>query len=1402
MRNLQVFREERVNLQLDSSPSSSNGGEVIVAATYDSDRGRLFLASSTFVIYTVSPGGEVHSTDALLNGGDIQDVDRIVCMEFLLDKEMLVLGLAAGDIFQFDPESQELELVGAVEGGIVSLALSPDGELLVVATGLGKLLLMTQDWDVLHEMPLDQPPGSSRSEHIQSGGLQISWRGDGKYFSTLAAQHNSSSSERVSSTSSIKVWERDTGTLHSNGEPLSYLEPALSWSPSGACIATASNRADTREAPVVVLFERNGLKRGSFGILATPESKVLSLQWNSNSELLAAVIRDNDWDCIQVWYRSNFHWYLKQEWRYAASDNVKMSWDPEKPLHLLCWTASGRLNRISLCWKSAVLGFSTAFVIDGRNLLVTPLSHSIIPPPMFSFKVNFPSAIQNVAAIFETGSRFLIIAGLADGSASVFNLPTVESWDDLEATEFSASVVVSEPALDLGKLRHVSWLSSTTLVGSLFCDVLPSSEPGSISNNGSSGILDLSRECLVELKLVTQNGASSVDVMDKTCEGSEKRVLRLVNQTLLDVPVAAIAASPLNSLSEKSETRKARAFVQLLDGSVVVYSSGGALRKLSSGQNSATIVKFASCSPWMHAISHFNRGETSVVLIGLDIGGRLQVDDQVVSNECTSFTTHESITGDMESKITHLVFTTKGDAMHVINLNEVLAGDFSTEEVKDISSLSVAGRAEHPTTLVGKSRARMLKGVNPGTDSLRVRSLWERGAQLVSTVGGTDVAVILQTIRGNLETIYPRGLVLGAIATALNLENFQDAVSLARRHHINPNVLVDYKGWEEFCRAALSFVKQVQNLSHVTEVIQALTNENVMTTTYKNLIPVYHNANTVVQSLQLEPINGNGNLGKPTGLADSKGNKVREVLKAIRIALEKEVDDSTGRELCILTTLACSDPPELEAALGRIKALREAEVQDIRGGGIANVKGRLSAEAAVKHLIWLSDADSVFNAALGLYDLHLAAMVASNSQKDPKEFLPLLEELGNMPAAQMRYNIDCRLGKYESALRNCADMGSDHFVTCIELVKANPMLFPYSLQIFKDTEKRTRLLDVWGDHLLEEGKFEDAGATFCASLSFVKALAAYRLGGFWESAMTVAGRLGKSPAEIVEIATEVKDELQAMGRPREAAKLALDYCKDVEGAISLLLEAHDWLEVGRLAYLHERKDLVDSRLEPAVLESASTRLMELQEGVEKVGKYLARFLAIHQRRTALVAKLTTDKEGGEKVDDDASSDISLASSTHSNSSGLSGFSAYTHGTTTTQSATSSARGKGGRKQGRAHKSQGGRIRAGSPDEDLGLAEYLKGMALGGDSLREHRLLLQALLQLGHESIARRLQQAMSHFVSVQQDSVRQAELKLLESADRFTGQKGEEPSRSVPTGLAVDPLQRLPDLDWQWEILK
>lgn len=44
---------------------------------------------------------------------------------------------------------------------------------------------------------------------------------------------------------------------------------------------------------------------------------------------------------LQLWHRSNWHWYLKEERRYACCPTLRCAWDAQVPLLLHLATADG-----------------------------------------------------------------------------------------------------------------------------------------------------------------------------------------------------------------------------------------------------------------------------------------------------------------------------------------------------------------------------------------------------------------------------------------------------------------------------------------------------------------------------------------------------------------------------------------------------------------------------------------------------------------------------------------------------------------------------------------------------------------------------------------------------------------------------------------------------------------------------------------------------------------------------------------------------------------------------------------------------------------------------------------------------------------------------------------------------
>lgn len=84
--------------------------------------------------------------------------DFITAFDYLMEKEALIVGTSNGLLLLHNVDGNATEVVGRVEGGVSCISPSPDGDLLGVTTGFGQLLVMTHDWDLLFENPMEDLP--------------------------------------------------------------------------------------------------------------------------------------------------------------------------------------------------------------------------------------------------------------------------------------------------------------------------------------------------------------------------------------------------------------------------------------------------------------------------------------------------------------------------------------------------------------------------------------------------------------------------------------------------------------------------------------------------------------------------------------------------------------------------------------------------------------------------------------------------------------------------------------------------------------------------------------------------------------------------------------------------------------------------------------------------------------------------------------------------------------------------------------------------------------------------------------------------------------------------------------------------------------------------------------------
>ena len=120
--------------------------------------------------------------------------------------------------------------------------------------------------------------------------------------------------------------------------------------------------------------------------------------------------------------------------------------------------------------------------------------------------------------------------------------------------------------------------------------------------------------------------------------------------------------------------------------------------------------------------------------------------------------------------------------------------------------------------LVAEAEALEVPPDTPESDE-RCRSI-ERGAKLVTAMPSI-FAVVLQMPRGNLETIYPRALVLAGIRQSINEKKYRKAFLACRSQRVDMNILHDHQP-EQFISNIGLFIDQVKKVEHIDLFLSSL----------------------------------------------------------------------------------------------------------------------------------------------------------------------------------------------------------------------------------------------------------------------------------------------------------------------------------------------------------------------------------------------------------------------------------------------------------------------------------------------------------------------------------------------------------------------------------------------------
>ncbi|XP_055610784.1 elongator complex protein 1 [Uranotaenia lowii] len=560
-----------------------------------------------------------------------------------------------------------------------------------------------------------------------------------------------------------------------------------------------------------------------------------------------------------------------------------------------------------------------------------------------------------------------------------------------------------------------------------------------------------------------------------------------------------------------------------------------------------------------------------------------------------------------------------------------------------------------------------LKFLDLQTDTVVDERRIERGAKLVIVVPGTS-RTIFQLPRGNLEAVAPRVLSLRILFDQLDNLEYPKAFETIRRERINLNVIVDHNP-ELFLANIDHFINSIPEKSWLNIFITELQNQDVCRDMYSS----------TYRYLKTKP-----------AIPYKMENKVEFLCDRMLQALQKG-----PQELSLLYPIVTCHVKKgnLEVVLRIIWKNKQVD----KSG---------TAEKLLKYLLYMVDVNKLFNEALGMYDFGLVLFVATQSQKDPKEYLPFLNELKQLDENYRKFRIDCHLKRYEKAIEHIALYRDDDekFNEALQVIVIHG-LYAKAINCYRGiTKYYQQICAKYGDNLRQSNKQLEASLMYEKAGDLHQAIASARNGVEWERCMKLASMASFSEEDTIKLVNSLIPALTEAGNYEAAAKLARDWLKNSRLAVDILLkdnlfekaltEAH--FAVNDQMYM-ELKFTFNEEIKQVIFKSLQQYLQtlagKLAEEQAEFLKYKNRLQVVRVERANKKVEPNVEEDDGRDVEDcDLYSDAStVASSQRSNSSGRSGKSHLSS------------------KNRRKHERKLFNLKEGNPYEDIALVNVLHGL---------------------------------------------------------------------------------------------
>ncbi|KAK6463649.1 RNA polymerase II Elongator subunit [Scheffersomyces coipomensis] len=1173
MRNLIVLNRGHISAESRTYPDLQ-----LIDSVFDS-----VSDSISYVLYSDESG--IIEVQQFMKNGEIlvlasfplnDPESQLLSFLHIVEVAQLVFVFSNGDIItasydsnQPDESTTMVEIVGSIDSGLKAACWSPDEETLALLTGEHKLLLLSRIFEPISERELDfNDIKISDSKHVSVGWGKKETQFKGKGFKALEREKEALKYAGLDLKEDTSLRDPTVAEIE-RGEISQFDNEKVKISWRGDCeyfsISTVESvlvedTAEMYDRRVIRVFTREGELDS---VNEAVDGLEHNLAWKPQGSLIASTQRHMDEDGDQV---LDLVFYERNGLRHGQF-NTRL--DPSAEL----------IQNLQWSSDSEVLLFQ---LYDRVQLWTSKNYHWYLKQELF-INLENPSN-QIIFAKFHPEKPLHLMIGTSEDGIQIVDLaykivtgPTQIGedigmnlvTDGMTAKITPLAVANVPPPISFRELELEDNITDLAVSQS-------NEKYAFLTSTNNIYISHLSIESMKKGGNLKVNGAIESNLIVTEPNESAKQVAFIKDlfvAVIVDGPtysklILFDVEDPANpSFNDSFQfTPKVVILKSTADfNEVAVECIDGRVIKVSGSLDLTEVAQFPQlCRDFELVTGPESEFEEPVsTAFGISVNGKLFANNKQIANAVTSLKVTES----------HLLFTTAQSQLCFVHLKFDNDSEYAVFQTDSTSS---------------------------NIDE-RIRQI-ERGSWLVNAMP-SKYSVILEAPRGNLETICPRIMVLSGVRKFIKQLRYKEAFLACRTHRIDLDLLHDYDP-ELFLNNVELFVNQIKKVEHLDLFVSCLHEEDTTKTKYRDTIHEIEEdekdlniANLQIASPSPQPTQELKRIIKnKEEKFDSKNSKVNKICEAIlSVLLKKEYFENYLQT--IITAYACEKPPNLVDSLKLIGEFKNVE----------------QIESSVTHLCFLQDVNKLYNTALGLYDVKLTLAIAQQSQKDPKEYLPFLQNLYGQTELRRKFLIDDFLKNYEKALDWLHEIGTDTDEEFDAYVVQHD-LFKKALNIYKYNDSRSNtILRLYADDLHEKQEYAESALAYEYLGDFSNAVENYVSCKRWKECLALVQKEEFS-SQAEDIAERLISLLTEEHKYAEAAEISFYFLGKIEDAVTLYSKNYFYDQAILLATKEKRTDLLDTLVDNQLNEGFGTIAELLADCKSQINSQLRRLRELRTKK--------------------------------------------------------------------------------------------------------------------------------------------------------------------------------------------